>query len=186
METPAHPCVVPAEMWMCVPPALQHLLYVGTGFPWTLHRISQCPAEILTAFGNLRLHKMPEKHPFQQKNLWFLQPDSVLLSHRRISERREGSSGSQKIYSCFCWMTSSFLSHWPQPNIGEFKSFLSHPALDHIPVSLGLWSSSQLLVVALLFLLFTITSFLHGEPSSAALPAGFQCILVRKTPLFFW
>lgn len=103
---------------------------------------------------------------------------------------REGSRGSQKIYSCSCWMTSSFLSHWPQPNIREFKSFLSHPALDHIRVSLGLWSSSQLLVVALLFLLFTITSSLHGEPpvqlsqqvSSASLSEKLLCFFGKWLP----
>lgn len=119
--------------------------------------------------------------------LWFLQPNSVLLSHRSMSEMRQGNSWPQKISSCFCWMNSSFLSHWAQTNIGDFKSFLFCLALDHIPIFLRLWSSSHPPNSSFLLCSFSSLQWFPFCTEnllvhlSQPIP---RCILLRKTPLF--
>lgn len=113
--------------------------------------LNQSPVGVSAVLENLRLHQMTENGLVIKKDLWFLHPNPVLFSHRNISERTEGSNGPQKIFfSCSKWFHLFLLT---VSQTLESKSFLSHLALtlNHIFISLGLWSSSHLLIIALLF-----------------------------------
>lgn len=108
METSAHHHAETTEM--CCPSCSMRTpasAVEGHGIPID-PVLNQSPVGVSAVLENLRLHQMTENGLVIKKDLWFLHPNPVLLSHRNISERREGSNGPQRFF--FFLVPNGFIS----------------------------------------------------------------------------
>lgn len=107
METSAHQHVETAEM--CCPSCHTRTpasAVEGQGFPWIQCWTRQSLVSLSCPWESQVAPDARKRSRYQKRSL-VLHPNSVLLSHRNISERREGSSGPQKI---FFLVPNSFIS----------------------------------------------------------------------------